>query len=86
MGNIGALDKPATLNAQCWRGAISAGSTIVMEQQVEQQFEEIVAEYGDFVYNLAYRVLGNTADAEDAAQDAFWPLTETSPGSAVNPK
>ena len=42
-----------------------------MEQQVEQQFEEIVAEYGDFVYNLAYRVLGSTADAEDAAQDAF---------------
>ena len=42
-----------------------------MEQQAEGQFEEIVAEYGDFVYNLAYRVLGNAADAEDAAQDAF---------------
>ena len=42
-----------------------------MEQQVESQFEEIVAEYGDFVYNLTYRVLGNSADAEDAAQDAF---------------
>ena len=44
---------------------------MAMEQQAERQFEEIVAEYGDFVYNLAYRVLGNTADAEDAAQDAF---------------
>ncbi len=44
---------------------------MAMEQQVERQFEEIVAEYGDFVYNLTYRVLGNPADAEDAAQDAF---------------
>ena len=48
-----------------------AWSTMVMEQQAEQQFEEIVVEYGDFVYNLTYRVLGNAADAEDAAQDAF---------------
>ena len=44
---------------------------MVMEKQAERQFEEIVAEYSGFVYNLAYRVLGNTADAEDAAQDAF---------------
>ena len=42
-----------------------------MEQQVEGDFEQIVSEYGDFVYNLTYRVLGNAADAEDAAQDAF---------------
>ncbi len=34
-------------------------------------FEDIVNQYGDFVFNLAYRVLGNHADAEDAAQDAF---------------
>ena len=53
------------------RARDGAGPAMVMEQQVERQFEEIVAEYGDFVYNLAYRVLGNTADAEDAAQDAF---------------
>ena len=53
------------------RARDGAGRAMVMEQQVERQFEEIVAEYGDFVYNLAYRVLGNTADAEDAAQDAF---------------
>ena len=35
------------------------------------QFETIVEQYSDFVFNLAYRVLGNHADAEDAAQDAF---------------
>lgn len=43
----------------------------VMEVQAEQEFEGIVEEYGDFVYNLTYRVLGNQADAEEAAQDAF---------------
>ena len=41
------------------------------EDRVEQGFEHIVEEYGDFVYNLTYRILGNHADAEDAAQDAF---------------
>ena len=38
---------------------------------MKQGFEDIVEEYGDFVYNLTYRILGNHADAEDAAQDAF---------------
>ena len=42
-----------------------------MEQATTLTFEEIVEQYGDFVFNLAYRVLGNYADAEDAAQDAF---------------
>jgi RNA polymerase sigma-70 factor (ECF subfamily) len=43
----------------------------VKEGEVKQGFEDIVEEYGDFVYNLTYRILGNHADAEDAAQDAF---------------
>jgi RNA polymerase sigma-70 factor (ECF subfamily) len=34
-------------------------------------FEMLVAEHQAFVYNLAYRVLGNPQEAEDAAQDAF---------------
>jgi len=42
-----------------------------MEQAKTLNFEDIVDQYGDFVFNLAYRVLGNHADAEDAAQDAF---------------
>ena len=42
-----------------------------MEDQAVQDFDDIVTEYGDLVYNLAYRILGNSADAQDAAQDAF---------------
>ena len=42
-----------------------------MENDKPLQFEDIVDQYGDFVFNLTYRVLGNHADAEDAAQDAF---------------
>ncbi len=42
-----------------------------METQTRLDFESIVENYSDFVYNLTYRVLGNNADAEDAAQDAF---------------
>ena len=42
-----------------------------MEVQTQQEFENIVQEYGDFVYNLTFRVLNNHADAEEAAQDAF---------------
>jgi RNA polymerase sigma-70 factor, ECF subfamily len=41
------------------------------EDRVELDFEGIVEQYSDFVYNLTYRILGNHADAEDAAQDAF---------------
>ena len=37
----------------------------------DQDFEGIVEQYGDFVYNVAYRILSNQADAEDAAQEAF---------------
>jgi len=42
-----------------------------MESQPTQTFENIVNEYGDFVFNLTYRILGNHADAEAAAQDAL---------------
>ena len=37
----------------------------------DRDFEGIVEQYGDFVYNVAYRILNNQADAEDAAQEAF---------------
>ena len=42
-----------------------------MSEEVQYSFESIVEEFGDFVYNLTYRILGNPDDAEDAAQEAF---------------
>ena len=42
-----------------------------MESQTTQTFEDIVTEYGDFVFNLTYRILGNHADAEDAFLAAY---------------
>lgn len=42
-----------------------------MEVEAKPDFESIVLEYGDFVYNLTFRVLNNHPDAEEAAQDAF---------------
>ena len=36
-----------------------------------QQFEAIVEKYTNFVYNIAYRMLGNATDAEDAVQETF---------------
>ncbi|HEU5001180.1 MAG TPA: sigma-70 family RNA polymerase sigma factor [Actinomycetota bacterium] len=34
-------------------------------------WEEVAAEHGRFVYSLAYRLTGSTADAEDLAQDVL---------------
>ena len=42
-----------------------------MDSQADLDFESVVEKYGDMVYNVAYRILGNQADAEDASQDAF---------------
>lgn len=36
-----------------------------------EQFKEIVRTYSGYVYTITYRMLGNTADAEDAAQETF---------------
>ena len=42
-----------------------------MSSQTERDFEDMVEKYGGLVYNVAYRILNNQADAEDAAQEAF---------------
>ena len=34
-------------------------------------FESLVEQYADFVYNVAYRMMGNPEDAQDVSQDAF---------------
>ena len=42
-----------------------------MSNPADQDFESVVEKYSDLVYNVAYRILGNQADAEDASQEAF---------------
>ena len=42
-----------------------------MEDQSAVTFEETVEKYGDFVYNVALRMMGNPHDAEEVAQEAF---------------
>ena len=44
-------------------------STISSESQLD--FSQVVEEYVDFAYNVAYRMLRNVEDAEDAVQEAF---------------
>lgn len=39
--------------------------------EVINNFDEIVENYSDFVYNVAYRMMGKPEDAEDVSQDAF---------------
>jgi RNA polymerase sigma-70 factor (ECF subfamily) len=37
----------------------------------DQEFAEIAEKHAGFVYNVAYRMMGNQHDAEEVAQDAF---------------
>jgi RNA polymerase sigma-70 factor (ECF subfamily) len=42
-----------------------------LRERDEKAFREIVEEYGDRVYNLTYRMLGNREEAEDVSQEVF---------------
>ena len=42
-----------------------------LKERDERAFRELVADYGDRVYNLTYRMMGNAQDAEDVAQEVF---------------
>lgn len=41
------------------------------EGRSDEEFEEIVRRHSGFVYNVAYRMMGNPEDAEEVAQEAF---------------
>lgn len=42
-----------------------------LRERDEKAFREIVEMYGDRVFNLTYRMLGNREEAEDLAQEVF---------------
>lgn len=49
-------------------------TTSMDKQEADAQpedFDTIVEEYSDFVYNVAFKMMGKPEDAEDVAQDAF---------------
>ena len=45
--------------------------TLAISHDSELDISQIVEEYADFAYNVAYRMLRNVEDAEDAVQEAF---------------
>jgi DNA-directed RNA polymerase specialized sigma24 family protein len=42
-----------------------------LADDLDSAFPELVMQHQDLVYGVALRVVGNAADAEDVAQDAF---------------
>src|SRR6266545_8414656 len=42
-----------------------------LKDREERAFREMVEEYGDRVFGLTYRMLGNREEAEDLAQEVF---------------
>ncbi|HLU68100.1 MAG TPA: sigma-70 family RNA polymerase sigma factor, partial [Kofleriaceae bacterium] len=42
-----------------------------LRERDERAFRDMVEEYGDRVFNLTYRMLGNREEAEDLAQEVF---------------
>ncbi len=50
------------------RRAMTSSGTSVMD---DEKFEQIVSEHSSFVYNVAYRMMGNPDDADEVVQDTF---------------
>ena len=52
-------------------GFAQMADTPAISSESEMDFSQVVEDYADFAYNVAYRMLRNVEDAEDAVQEAF---------------
>ncbi len=52
-------------------GMTQVQDTSATSYESEQAFSQVVEDYADFAYNVAFRMLRNQEDAEDAVQEAF---------------
>jgi len=52
-------------------GMTQMADTSAISSESELAFSQVVEDYADFAYNVAYRMLRNVEDAEDAVQEAF---------------
>ena len=67
---------------------MSAIATRVNPQHLPEEFERLYCEHSRFIYRTAYRITGNSEDAEDAMQTLFVRLLrrELPPDFDRNPK
>ena len=61
------IESDATLS----KGPVITSFQRGISRTAEEEFCDIVETYSDAAYNIALRMLRNTADAEDAVQEAF---------------
>ena len=50
---------------------MSSEEPMTGNESKKADFDDLVEKHSSFVYNVAYRLMGNPEDAEDVAQDAF---------------
>jgi len=55
-------------------------------EDIERQFTEIVEQYSDLAYSVAFRMLRNAEDAEDAVQEAYISAFKALPNFKGQPK
>ena len=73
-GSIAQMMNPSTPGAEPTAEVKPSESDILPDrsrESLERAYSQMVEDYTDFAYNVAYRMLRNVEDAEDAVQEAF---------------